>query len=248
MLTDPSARQGEARYWYFAVSDIADRSYLDEFNRWYNRRGGHINDHLAVEGINHAWRTQEIDHPANYGPAVQEFASIYQCDRIDPFESTWIPTSPQVEASEVRRKAAARNWGKVLYRVLSALESDERAGRFWVREEFDVDPTEIDVAVFERHAQEDHLTKVVARPGVHRGWQLRAERGNPHQKLPHAWDHVNVYEVDSPDDILEDGTLGDSSPFVPDGIHVAQLLFEMYEEQADPSLVVDWRVEPARTR
>jgi hypothetical protein len=250
----------KAGYWYLVKMDVLGPEWVDELNNWYDR--DHINDHLAVDGINHAWRTRECEAPGAVGDRQQEFWAIYQCDDTAPFGMKWVlangrPTPPPQYTADgtkiviVEGQRHAKNSGKVLYRVPRVIEGDQGSGAFWVRYEFDWAGPEELRADFEEFVADNFCARLPGQAHAHRAWLIRAEP-NKFQTIPHPpGEYIVVAEVDEAASLAEvassAGVLATApgGPVELRGLRAASLIFEMPAAECEPERATEWIVLPA---
>jgi hypothetical protein len=188
-------------YLCFVRFDLPNKEFDRQFNRHFDE---HIQELADKPGYSTAWRTQEARGSYNDGVMEQEYQQIYAIEDPGLFKSFPQNPPPPVKENEPWRRDLA-NWGRVFYRVLSLVEKDPRAGRYWAR--CDCNVRGADVTEFQAESAQ-HLKRVLELPGIHRAWQLR--------HAPHAAQigpdpvgkYTLLYELDAPENLF-DPSLGE---------------------------------------
>lgn len=201
--------------------DLINKEFGAEFNAYFD---DHIRELVLREGFIRAWRTREARRSYNTGLLEQEFNQIYQIDTPNRFShsnpANGMP--PATEKEPWRRDLGG--WGRVFFSIVAREEKDARQGLYWARYEFDGQP-----GGATREAALAHLKKVLALPGVHRGWLLE-HLSSAHQVAgdPAAKTQL-LLEVDAPENLVDPSLAGEdriawSGPGGLVGRHFAHLL------------------------
>ena len=216
-------------YLCFVIFDLINREFDRQFNIHFD---DHIQELADKPGYSTAWRTKELrGGPYNDSEGVmeQEYQQIYAINDPALFKSfPQNPPPPVMEKEPWRRDLA--NWGRVFYRVLSLVEKDNRAGRYWARCESNVRGGAAAESRFQ-DASAQHLKLVLEKlPGVHRAWQLQ-HAPHPAQIGPDpAGNHMNLYELDAPENLFDPSLGEDRLPLKAGqefaGRHFARLLLK----------------------
>jgi hypothetical protein len=223
MGTDATGRSGvhdggtmqdlyDARFWVSVKFNVPDQRYLEEFHSWYD---GHVRRLVAGAGYAHGWRTEEVDLPP-FGSREQRYWAMVTFDELARFAPP--PASSTPVASGGQRYGAildhASDHGRVFYRILGAVEDGRGSGHYLAREEFNLLGLDGDEGFFERRVRQEHLERLLERPGVHRAWQLRAVHSELQIGPDPVAPYLNVYECDAPG-VLVDGGLRPLGSFAP---------------------------------
>lgn len=212
-------------YLCFVRFDLVEKEFDRQFNLHFD---AHVQELADRPGYSTAWRTRELRGADNKGVMEQEYQQIYAINDPGLFKSFPQDPPPPVMESEPWRRDI-RNWGRVFYRVLSLIEKDTRAGRYWARCESNFRGTAAQQEDF-RSESAQHLKRVLELPGIHRAWQL--------QHVPHAAQigpdpvgkHMNLVEADAPENLFDPSLGEDRLPLKAGqefaGRHFARLLLK----------------------
>lgn len=187
--------------------DLLNKEFDQGFNKHFDE---HIQELADKPGYSTAWRTREIRGSGNdyYNDGImeQEYQQIYAITEPGVFKS--FPSNPPPPAHEKEPwRRDMSNWGRVFYRVLSLVEKDPRAGRCWVRCDYNFrGSAEQENRFVTDNAQ--HIQRVLALPGVHRAWQLQHAPSPAQIAADPAGKYMNLYEIDAPEN-LYDPSLGE---------------------------------------
>jgi hypothetical protein len=213
-------------YLCFVRFDLVNKEFDREFNIYFD---DHIQELADRPGHCTAWRTRELRGGDNEGVLEQEYQQIYAINDPALFQSfPQSPPPPVMEKEPWRRDIG--NWGRVFYRVLSLVEKDARAGRYWARCEYNVPDSAADHARFESESAQ-HLKQTLSElPGIHRGWQLQ-HAPHPAQIGPNpVGNHMTLYEADAPENLFDPSLGEDRLPLKAGqtfaGRHFARLLLK----------------------
>lgn len=212
-------------YLCFVRFDLPNKEFDREFNIHFD---DHIQELADRPGYSTAWRTRELRGSDNEGVMEQEYQQIYAISDPALFKSfPQDPPAPVMEKEPWRRDL--RNWGRVFFRVVAAVEKDTRAGRCWARCETNYRGTAEEESRF-RAASAQHLKRVLELPGIHRAWQL--------EHVPHAAQiganpigkYMQLYEADAPENLFDPSLGEDRVPLTAGqefaGRHFARLLLK----------------------
>jgi len=212
-------------YLCFVRFDLPNKEFDREFNIHFD---DHIQELADRPGYSTAWRTRELRGSDNEGVMEQEYQQIYAISDPALFKSfPQDPPAPVMEKEPWRRDL--RNWGRVFFRVVAAVEKDTRAGRCWARCETNYRGTPEEESRF-RAASAQHLKRVLELPGVHRAWQL--------EHAPHAAQiganpigkYMQLYEADAHENLFDPSLGEDRVPLTAGqefaGRHFAKLLLK----------------------
>jgi hypothetical protein len=238
-------------FWVPVKFDMDEKRIVEEYNSWYSNI--HVRDLVAGEGFFHGWRTGEASELDRSGPDGQEFWAIYAIDALERF--AFIHRAPTEGTGQVRTpippvttddpkrlldlifRKLMTNWGRPMYEVLSAAETDDAPGTLFYREEFTFGDGG-DSPEFERHVRDTYLPAVLERPGVHRAWQLAITESDLHVGPLPEGRYMNVFEIDAADDLdgdrpdLARWTSDDGSQVTSTGAHFAHLLSTLSHDEA----------------
>src|SRR4051794_31297822 len=168
-----------------------------EFNRWYD--GIHVPEFVEMPGIDHAWRTEKVEHEHQLGDVDEQYAAIYQLDSIASFQAA-LNASPTAGHSWFDWEDRVEKWKRTFFRVITTLEGDGGKGAYWatIRVAYVGD----DEAEFNRWYDEEHLPEVASNPGFHRAWRLKHEPSESQLgDDPHPY--WAIYEIDDPQNLVE---------------------------------------------
>jgi hypothetical protein len=179
------------------ISLIEKERDAAEFNRWYDEI--HVPEFVEQPGIDHAWRTEKIEHEHQLGEIDEDYAAIYQLDAVASFEAA-LDSSPTAGHSWFDWQDRVEKWRRTFFRVLTRFERDGEQGSYWAT--IRVRYTGENESVFNRWYDDDHLPEVASNPGFHRAWRLKhepsdSELGN--EPSPY-W---AVYEIDDPQNMVD---------------------------------------------
>ena len=141
-----------------------------EFNAWYDDI--HVPEFVEQPGIDHAWRTEQVERDHQLGEVDEQYAAIYQLDEIASFQAA-LDSSPTAGHSWFAWEGRVEKWKRTFFRVLTHFERDDGRGRYWatIRVSYVGD----DESEFNRWYDEEHMPEVASNPGFHRAWRLKHE-------------------------------------------------------------------------
>lgn len=213
-------------YMCFVRFDLVNKEFDRQFNQYYD---DHIQELADKPGYATAWRTRELRGGYNSysaGLMEQEYQQIYAIAEPGLFKSFPSNPPPPVPETEPWRRDVG-NWGRVFYRVLSHIEKDPRAGRYWARCDHRFNGAASDEARFQSESSRHNQRVLDALPGVHRAWLM--------QHAPHpaqiganpAGNYLMLYELDAPEILFDPSLNRERLPCAagePAGRHFAHLL------------------------
>lgn len=210
-------------YMCFVRFDLVNKEFDRQFNQYYD---DHIQELADKLGYATAWRTRELRGGANAGLMEQEYQQIYAIAEPGLFKSFPSNPPPPVPETEPWRRDVG-NWGRVFYRVLSHIEKDPRAGRYWARCDQRFNGAASDEARFQS-AGAQHVQRIVdTLPGVHRAWLMRHAPHPAQIGANPAGDYLMLYELDAPENLFDPSLDQERLPFAAGtsaGRHFARLL------------------------
>lgn len=197
LLQSPAMIQAEP-FWAIVRISLVDTSRdAAEFNRWYDEI--HVPEFVETPGIDHAWRTEKVEHEHQLGDVDEQYAAVYRLDSLASFEAA-LDASPTAGHSWFDWEGRVEKWRRTFFRVLTAFERDAGKGAYWATVRANYVGGQEDE--FNRWYTEEHLPAVASNPGFHRGWRLRHEpSGSELGEEPHRY--WAVYELDDPQNLVD---------------------------------------------
>jgi hypothetical protein len=168
-----------------------------EFNTWYD--DVHVPEFVEQPGIDHAWRTEKVEHEHQLGEVDEQYAAIYQLDAVTSFQSA-LDASPTAGHSWFAWEGRVEKWRRTFFRVLTRFERDGDRGPYWatIRVSYVGD----EESEFNRWYDEEHMPEVASNPGFHRAWRLKHEpSGSELGVEPRPY--WAVYEIDDPQNMVD---------------------------------------------
>lgn len=212
-------------YLCFVRFDLPNKEFDRQFNKHFDE---HIQELADKPGYSTAWRTQELRGSHNEGVMEQEYQQIYAIEDPGLFKSFPQNPPPPVKENEPWRRDLT-NWGRVFYRLLSLVEKDTRAGRYWARCDSNVRGAAAEEAFQSKSAQ--HLKRVLELPGIHRAWQLQHAPHPAQIGADPAGKFMLMYEVDAPENLFDPSLGEERTPMQAGqefaGRHFARLLLKV---------------------
>ena len=213
-------------YLCFVRFDLVNKEFDRQFNIHFD---DHIQELADRPGYSTAWRTRELRDGDNEGVMEQEYQQIYAINDPGLFKSfPQNPPSPVTEKEPWRRDLG--NWGRVFYRVLSLIEKDARAGRYWARCESNFRGAAAEQTRFQSESAQYLKQVLEALPGIHRAWQLQHAPHRAQIGPDPAGNCMFLYEVDGPENLFDTSLGEDRVPLNAGqefaGRHFARLLLK----------------------
>jgi hypothetical protein len=203
--SDVSEHFDESRFWISVKFNVPDPADEAEFHTWYDAHVGRI---VSGPGYQRGYRSEESVGLAHLGGDEQRFWAVVTMGSLERFaRPAPSPSAAPPPRSDGPRYGAildrATDHGRLAYRIDRSVERELGDGRFLAREEY----VRIDGGPEQEAEMAAHVDACVGRVGVHRAWQMTWVPGEQQIGPDPAGAFLNIYEVDAPEHLLDDGAL-----------------------------------------